>query len=80
MFLIKNYLLIVFSYYRLVEHMAHLVSRDYDEIPIDLLLLGFIPESKTDAIDDSGIVEVLVSIYGNWTDGGGANAGVSLYL
>jgi len=53
----------------LIEHMAHLTSRDYAEIPRDLLLLGFIPESKADLIEDSGIVEVLASIYSSWTDG-----------
>jgi len=58
----------------LIEHMAHLTSRDYDEIPKDLLLLGFIPESKKGLIKDSGIVEVLADIYGSWTDGGGAAA------
>ena len=58
----------------LIEHMAHLTSADYDEIPRDLLLLGFIPESKADLIDDSGIVEVLADIYGAWTSGGGVGA------
>lgn len=58
----------------LIEHMAHLTSADYDEIPRDLLLLGFIPESKADLINDSGIVEVLADIYGAWTKGGGAAA------
>jgi len=58
----------------LIEHMAHLTSADYAEIPRDLLLLGFIPESKADLIEDSGIVEVLADIYGAWTKGGGAAA------
>ena len=57
-----------------VEHMAHLTSADYAEIPRDLLLLGFIPEDKADLIDDSGIVDVLADIYGAWTKGGGAAA------
>jgi hypothetical protein len=54
--------------------MAHLTSADYAEIPRDLLLLGFIPESKANLIQDSGIVEVLADIYGAWTKGGGAAA------
>jgi predicted unusual protein kinase regulating ubiquinone biosynthesis (AarF/ABC1/UbiB family) len=58
----------------LIEHMAHLTSADYDEIPRDLLLLGFIPENKADLIQDSGIVEVLADIYGAWTSGGGVGA------
>lgn len=58
----------------LIEHMAHLTSADYAEIPRDLLLLGFIPQSKANLIDDSGVVDVLAGIYGAWTKGGGAAA------
>jgi serine/threonine protein kinase len=58
----------------LIEHMAHLTSADYGEVPRDLLLLGFIPEDKADAIEDSGVVDVLADIYGAWTNGGGAAA------
>uniref|UniRef100_A0A7S2JPY8 Uncharacterized protein n=1 Tax=Leptocylindrus danicus TaxID=163516 RepID=A0A7S2JPY8_9STRA len=56
----------------LIEHMAHLTSADYAEIPKDLLLLGFIPEDKANLIEDSGVVETLADIYGAWTMGGGA--------
>jgi hypothetical protein len=56
----------------LIEHMAHLTSADYEEIPRDLLLLGFIPPSQAGAIKDSGVVEVLADIYSQWTAGGGA--------
>jgi hypothetical protein len=56
----------------LIEHMAHLTSADYEEIPRDLLLLGFIPPSQAGAIKDSGVVEVLADIYGQWSAGGGA--------
>lgn len=55
----------------LIEHMAHLTSRDYEEVPRDLYLLGFVPADKEDVIEDSGVVEVLADIYGQWTDGGG---------
>jgi len=58
----------------LIEHMAHLTSSDYAEVPRDLLLLGFVPEDKADAIEDSGVVDVLADIYGAWTSGGGAAA------
>lgn len=58
----------------LIEHMAHLTSADYEEIPRDLLLLGFIPPEKKDLIADSGVVELLADIYGAWTKGGGAAA------
>ena len=56
----------------LIEHMAHLTSADYEEIPNDLLLLGFIPESKKEYIDDTDIVETLADIYSSWSSGGGA--------
>lgn len=58
----------------LIEHMAHLTSADYEEIPRDLLLLGFIPEEKADSIRDSGLVQTLANIYGAWSSGGGAAA------
>jgi predicted unusual protein kinase regulating ubiquinone biosynthesis (AarF/ABC1/UbiB family) len=58
----------------LIEHVAHLTSGDYAEIPRDLLLLGFIPEGKADQIEDSGVVELLADIYSSWTKGGGAAA------
>ena len=58
----------------LIEHMAHLTSRDYAEVPRDLYLLGFVPADKEDVIEDSGVVDVLADIYGQWTDGGGLNS------
>ena len=58
----------------LIEHMSHLTSSDYAEVPRDLLLLGFVPEDKADVIEDSGVVDVLANIYGAWTSGGGAAA------
>lgn len=56
----------------LIEHVAHLTSSDYEEIPSDLLKLGFIAPEKADLIRDSGLVEVLADIYGQWKKGGGA--------
>ena len=58
----------------LIKHMAHLTSADYEEIPKDLLSLGFIPEEKADMIKDSGVVDTLVDNYGAWTSGGGGAA------
>jgi aarF domain-containing kinase len=55
----------------LIEHMAHLTSRDYEEVPRDLYLLGFVPKDKEAEIQSSGVTEVLADIYGRWTDGGG---------
>jgi len=61
----------------LIEHMAHLTSKDYEEIPRDLLVLGFIPESKADMIEDSGVVETLTDVYSAFISGGRAAAPVS---
>lgn len=58
----------------LIEHVAHLTSQDYAEIPRDLLLLDFIPADKADLIEDSGVVDILAGIYGAWSKGGGAAA------
>lgn len=58
----------------LIEHMAHLTSGDYAEIPRDLLLLGFIPPEKAEFVEDSGVVGLLAGIYSTWTKGGGAAA------
>ena len=58
----------------LIEHVAHLTSKDYAEIPRDLLLLDFIPADKADLIEDSGLVKLLAGIYGAWSSGGGAAA------
>ncbi|KAG7373548.1 ABC1 family protein [Nitzschia inconspicua] len=55
----------------LIEHMAHLTSRDYEEVPRDLYLLGFVPQDKEKEVESSGVVDVLAEIYGKWTDGGG---------
>ncbi len=60
--------------YIILNPVAHLTSADYEEIPKDLLLLGFIPEDKSDLIKDSGVVDTLAEIYGAWTKGGGAAA------
>jgi ABC1 atypical kinase-like domain len=56
----------------LIEHVAHLTSSDYEEIPSDLLKLGFIAPEKAEFIRDSGVVQTLAGIYGEWKKGGGA--------
>ncbi|GKY92921.1 hypothetical protein MPSEU_000261100 [Mayamaea pseudoterrestris] len=58
----------------LIEHVAHLVSADYDEVPRDLLLLDFIAKENAHLIEDSGVVETLAGIYSQWSKGGGAAA------
>ena len=57
----------------LIEHVAHLTSKDYAEVPKDLVALGFVPEKQKQRIEDSNVVEALSDIYGEWALGGGAN-------
>lgn len=61
----------------LIEHVAHLVSKDYAQIPADLVKLGFVPAGKEQVILDQGVVEVLADIYGRWAMGGGI-AGIDI--
>jgi predicted unusual protein kinase regulating ubiquinone biosynthesis (AarF/ABC1/UbiB family) len=55
-----------------IEHVAHLVARDYASVPADLVKLGFVPRGKEDVFLSEGVVEVLADIYGKWALGGGA--------
>ncbi len=55
-----------------IEHIAHLVSRDYDEVPGDLVKLGFVGEGMEALAQEKGVVDTLASIYGEWAMGGGA--------
>jgi hypothetical protein len=64
----------VFAHISVAMDFQHLTSSDYEEIPKDLLKLGFVPANMADKIDDSGVVEVLADIYSAWTSGGGAAA------
>ena len=57
----------------LIEHVAHLTSGDYAEVPEDLVLLGFVPEKMVERMKEAKIVETLADIYGTWSMGGGAN-------
>ena len=57
----------------MIEHVAHLTSGDYAEVPQDLVLLGFVPPSMVEKMKEAKIVETLADIYGQWSLGGGAN-------
>jgi len=56
-----------------IDHIAHLVSKDYEEVPGDLVKLGFVPLGKEDTILSSGVVMVLAEIYSEFAKGGGAS-------
>ena len=53
----------------LIEHVAHLTSQDYRKVPADLVALGFVPEGKEAAIQDTDAVEVLTSVYAQFAGG-----------
>lgn len=55
-----------------IEHIAHLVSKDYDEVPGDLVKLGFVGEGMEQVAQEQGVVDVLADVYGRWALGGGA--------
>ena len=55
----------------LIEHVAHLVARDYAKIPSDLVKLGFVPEGGEAAALDNGVVELLTKTYSKRAEGGG---------
>mmetsp|Transcript_128426 Transcript_128426/g.256517 ORF Transcript_128426/g.256517 Transcript_128426/m.256517 type:complete len:749 (-) Transcript_128426:350-2596(-) len=56
----------------MIEHVANLVSREYSNLPKELVQLGFVPEGSEQAIAKSEVVDVLATVYNEWTDGGGA--------
>jgi len=57
----------------MIEHVANLVSREYSNLPQELVQLGFVPEGSEQAIAQSEVVDVLATVYNEWTDGGGAS-------
>jgi predicted unusual protein kinase regulating ubiquinone biosynthesis (AarF/ABC1/UbiB family) len=55
-----------------IEHIAHLVAKDYASVPADLVALGFVPAGLEEAIKSSDAVEVLTDVYAQFAGGGGA--------
>eukprot|EP00913_Durusdinium_trenchii_P004632 g4301.t1 len=55
-----------------IEHIAHLVSGDYEPVPRDLVALGFVPEGMEGDVIQSEVVGTLADVYGQWSAGGGA--------
>jgi len=56
----------------MIEHVSNLVSREYSNLPQELVQLGFVPEGSEAKIAQSEVVDVLTRVYSQWTDGGGA--------
>ena len=55
----------------LIEHVAHIVARDYAKIPADLVRLGFVPAGQEQAALSSGVVDLLTYTYSKRAEGGG---------
>merc|ERR1719163_2547769 len=55
----------------LIEHVAHIVARDYAKIPADLVRLGFVPAGQEEAALSSGVVDLLTYTYAKRAEGGG---------
>jgi len=56
----------------MIEHIAHLVSRDYAKVPNDLVLLGFVPEGQEDAVKSGDSMRIIAETYTKLMAGGGA--------
>jgi len=57
---------------KFIEHVAHLTSKDYAQVPADLVGLGFVPKGKEEAILQTECVQVLTEVYSEFAGGGGA--------
>jgi predicted unusual protein kinase regulating ubiquinone biosynthesis (AarF/ABC1/UbiB family) len=47
---------------KFIEHVAHLTSKDYEEVPADLVALGFVPQGSEEAILRTECVQVLTEV------------------
>ena len=59
--------------YSLLEYVAHLTSEDYDQLPEDLVKLGFLKEEKLEFARRSGVLEPLKYFLKQAGKGGGAD-------
>jgi len=58
--------------YSIIEYISHLVAEDYAKVPKDLVKLGFVPESKVQAMEDSDVATALSYVFRQLAAGGGA--------
>jgi predicted unusual protein kinase regulating ubiquinone biosynthesis (AarF/ABC1/UbiB family) len=56
----------------MIEHIAHLVSRDYAKVPNDLVLLGFVPDGQEENIKSGESQKYIAETYTKLMSGGGA--------
>lgn len=60
--------------YSLLEYVAHLTSENYDDLPLDMVKLGFLKEEKLEFAQRSGVLEPLKYFLKQAGRGGGADA------
>lgn len=48
--------------YAILQYVAHLVGKDYASVARDLVAMGFVPDAKRQALEDSGVVQVLADV------------------
>lgn len=59
--------------YSLLEFVAHLTGEDFEQIPEDLVKLGFLKEERLETVRSSGFLEPLTYILKQAGQGGGAD-------
>lgn len=60
--------------YSLLEYVAHLTSNNYDELPDDMVKLGFLKAEKLEFAKRSGVLEPLKYFLKQAGEGGGGSA------
>ena len=56
----------------ILTYIGHLVGKDFSSIAGDLQAMGFVPDSKLEALRDSGVTAVLAEVFRALAKGGGA--------
>lgn len=56
----------------ILSFIAHLVSKDFENVPADLDAMGFIPTGKRAAMEDAGVASAIGLLFSALAKGGGA--------
>ena len=56
----------------ILSFIAHLVSKDFENVPADLDSMGFIPSGKREAMEDAGVASAIGLLFSALAKGGGA--------
>lgn len=61
----------------ILRYVAHMVSGDYKAVPADLVAMGFIAESKRDAVQEELVAAAISDVFRSLASGGGARQRIS---